>query len=243
MLRHQRLHREPIHQRKIVILRVLVVSQQTLHQCGPQFFARGALRSGGDEETHELRRIALRHRVEIRVGIDPLLFNLAHQSPGNLAALERELNRPRANPLVAALGVLDRRARIESRCGMQRPQRAKLRRRVSTGRQLLLQRLGRCGLNAGRRRAFLQYPPRMTAQELVLRRHELHQLLIAQLPDVHARRLLLVVNDFVNASVAAVVAVLAVVMALVLVVPIDDEHAAVLIVELVERLRPGVVEV
>ena len=38
-------------------------------------------------------------------------------------------------------------------------------------------------------------------------------------------------------------AVFAVMMALVLVVPVDDVNGAVLIVELVERLRPGVVEV
>ena len=38
-------------------------------------------------------------------------------------------------------------------------------------------------------------------------------------------------------------AVLAGVMTLVLVIPIDDVNGAILVVELVERLRPGVVEV
>ena len=52
-----------------------------------------------------------------------------------------------------------------------------------------------------------------------------------------------VVNNLVDAPIAPVVAVLAGVVTLVLVVPIDDVNRAVLVIELVERLRPGVVEV
>jgi hypothetical protein len=74
------------------------------------------------------------------------------------------------------------------------------------------------------------------AHKLVLRRHELHQLLVVEPGQIDTRRLLVVVNNLIDATVAAVVAVLAIVMALVLVIPIDDENAAVLIVELVEGL-------
>src|SRR6266851_1808854 len=91
--------------------------------------------------------------------------------------------------------------------------------------------------------ALSQYPPRVPAQELVLRRHELHQFVVAQFGQVQPRRLLVVIDDLVNAAVAAVVAVLAGVVALVLVIPIDDIDRAVLVVELVEGLRPGIVEI
>src|SRR6266571_2659050 len=83
----------------------------------------------------------------------------------------------------------------------------------------------------------------MPAHPLVFRRDEYHQLLIAQLLQIHLCQRLVVINDLVDSSVAAVVAVLTRIVALVLVVPVDDVNRAVLVVELVERLRPSVVEV
>src|SRR6185369_10546315 len=54
---------------------------------------------------------------------------------------------------------------------------------------------------------------------------------------------LFVVNDLVDAAIAAVVAVHARVVALVFVIPVDDEDRAVLVISLVKSLAPRVVEV
>ena len=83
----------------------------------------------------------------------------------------------------------------------------------------------------------------MTTHEFVFGWNQLDQLIIAELGQIDSRRLLIVVNDFVNASIAAVVAIFACVMALILVVPIDDIDRAILIVSLVQRLRPAIVEI
>ena len=69
---------------------------------------------------------------------------------------------------------------------------------------------------------FLQHSPRMPAHPLVLRRDQFHQFFVAQLLKVHFGRLLVFVNDLVDAAVAAVMTVLAVMVTLVLVIPVDD---------------------
>lgn len=91
--------------------------------------------------------------------------------------------------------------------------------------------------------AFLQHAPAMADREFLRVADGGDKGLVRETREVDPGDGLIAVDDFVDAPVASVVSVLAIVVALVFVVPVDDEHGAVLVVELVEGLAPGIVEI
>ena len=238
MIGHERFHREPIHERQIVILRILAVGEQSPDESAPDLFAGRALRGGGEEHPDERRGIALGELVQVGISFQLFFRRLLEQPLQTRLAFEGKLDPPRPDPFVRGLQAFNSGSGVESARNLQRPEGTDPGGGIGRTAGELAQGIGRSGGQPALRRPFLQDPPRVPAHELVLRRHQLDQFFRGQPGQIDARRLLLVVNDLVDAPVALVVAIVPGVVALVLVVPIDDQNRAILIVELVERLRP-----